>query len=385
MRRKRKRRPRGTGSIYKRKDGRWCGEIHLGYDLGGKRRPIYAYGKSPAEAQAALTEEIARYRRGERPAGPYTHETVSAFLDRWIVDGCHAAEPSKANYRASMARIKDAIGKMRLDRVTAQTIDVYIATQAQNGLGARSLLGDWMTLHAAFGCALRWEPIARNPVGATQRPAYAPAERQGLTIELAQTFVAKATQDRLGALWILSLGTGMRPSEVCRIQRDRVDLTARTVTVARSKTQAGARTLPLPAFVVDALREHQKTLLACGLAASTSLFPRGLAQIRKRKNRLDQMDRFTVRDLWETFRKTLGDAVPDGFAFKDLRHAYSSLLKVVGAHPHDHRVLMGHSSYEITSRVYTHDIDDAQRAIADRLDTMLRPNQTEGDKIGSQD
>lgn len=374
-RRRRKRRPRGTGSVFQRSDGRWCGEISLGYELGGARRKIVVYGKNPDEAQTLLTEEITRYRRGDRPAGKYTHETVQTFLARWIEDGCRAGARQKTNYRTSIARIDKAIGHLRLDRVTPETVDAYVAAQNEKGLGPRSVEHDWQTLHAAFACAVRWELLARNPADKTKKPAYEAAERQALDLDRARKFIEHAQRDALAALWLLALGTGMRPSEVCRFERDRVDLPARAVRVARkgTKTRAGVRTLPLPQFVVDALREHQKALLANGLAASPYLFPRGLAQRRSSKSRLEQLDRFAIRVLWANFREQLGDAVPPGFAFKDLRHAYSSLLKAAGAHPTDHQYLMGHSDYEITSKVYTHEIGDERRALADRLQALLVP------------
>lgn len=380
MARKRKRRPRGTGSVFPRKDGRWVGAISLGFDAAGYRQRIVVYGKGPTDTQEKLTKEIDRYRKGERPAGRDKRETVEAFLDRWVIDGCRAQERSKDNYRASIARVKKAFGGMKIDRVTPETIDAYVTAQGARKLGQRAILGDWKTLRAAFRCAMRWRLIAFDPSAGTQKPVYTPRKRQAMTVERARIFVQKAAQDALGALWLLALGTGLRPSEACRIRRDAIDLATRVAHVDRSitKTASGERDIPLPAFVVDALRKHQKTLLERGLAASPYLFPRGLAQTKRRKNRLDQMDRFTIRELWSTFREQIGDIVPPGFAFKDLRHAYSSLLKAVGAHPHDHKELMGHSDLNVTSGTYIHEIDDERRAVVDRMNDLLCPNETAG-------
>lgn len=333
------------------------------------------YGTSPDEVQALLDEEIARYRRGDRPAGPFKHETVQSFLKRWIDEGCRAGTRQKTNYRTSIARIDKAFGDLRLDRVTPHTIDAYVTHQIEKRIGDRALLMDWQTLHAAFACALRWELITRNPVSKTQRPTYEAGERQALDVERARKLITRVLCDDLCALWLFALGTGMRPSEVSRIGRDRVDLIARAVSVPRrgTKTRSGVRTIPLPPFVVEALREHQKRLLASGLAASTYLFPRGLAQKRKSKNRLEPMDRSIVAGCWSHLRDRVGDDMPAGFAFKDLRHTYSSLLKKAGAHPLDHKYLMGHSEYDLTDRVYTHDIDDSKRAVADALQALLFP------------
>ena len=47
------RRGPGEGSIYQRKDGRWAGSVHLGYE-GGKRIRKHVLGHSRAEVKDKL-------------------------------------------------------------------------------------------------------------------------------------------------------------------------------------------------------------------------------------------------------------------------------------------------------------------------------------------
>jgi integrase len=70
------RRPKGSGSIYTRKDGRVVGE----YEANGKKR--YVYGKTKKDVAAKLAKAIA-----DRDAGlVYDSEklTVGAYLDKWL-------------------------------------------------------------------------------------------------------------------------------------------------------------------------------------------------------------------------------------------------------------------------------------------------------------
>ena len=53
-----RRRGRGEGTIYRRKDGRWVGQ----YDVGGKRR--YVYGKSRGEVAAQSVKAVADGNEG---------------------------------------------------------------------------------------------------------------------------------------------------------------------------------------------------------------------------------------------------------------------------------------------------------------------------------
>ena len=71
-----RRRGKGEGSIYQRKDVRWVGQ----YEVNGKRR--YVYGRSRKEIAKKLNKAIA-----ERKAGlVYDCENLSLaeYLDRWL-------------------------------------------------------------------------------------------------------------------------------------------------------------------------------------------------------------------------------------------------------------------------------------------------------------
>ncbi len=69
------RRPKGSGSIYTRKDGRVVGE----YEANGKR---YIYSKTKKEVAAKLAKAIADCDAGlVYDSGKLT---VGAYLDKWL-------------------------------------------------------------------------------------------------------------------------------------------------------------------------------------------------------------------------------------------------------------------------------------------------------------
>jgi hypothetical protein len=51
------RRGQNEGSIYRRKDGRWVGVIHLGYE-DGKRRRKYVYAPTRAELKERFNKAL---------------------------------------------------------------------------------------------------------------------------------------------------------------------------------------------------------------------------------------------------------------------------------------------------------------------------------------
>jgi integrase len=71
-----RRRGRGEGSIYRRKDGRWVGQ----YEVGGKRRNVY--GKTRRDVAARLAKAVADGNEGL--IFDSEHLTVAQYLDRWL-------------------------------------------------------------------------------------------------------------------------------------------------------------------------------------------------------------------------------------------------------------------------------------------------------------
>src|SRR5581483_2914936 len=81
----------------------------------------------------------------------------------------------------------------------------------------------------------------------------------------AKRFLKAAEGHRLWALWVLFLGLGMRQGEALGIRRRDVDFKRNTVRVWQGKTQRSRRTLSMPLFVMNALREHI-AIGPCGVA-----------------------------------------------------------------------------------------------------------------------
>jgi hypothetical protein len=59
-----RRRGRGEGSVYRRKDGLWVGAITVGYTPTGRQKRLVVYGKTRQEAAAKLAEKLALYHWG---------------------------------------------------------------------------------------------------------------------------------------------------------------------------------------------------------------------------------------------------------------------------------------------------------------------------------
>ena len=71
-----RRRGRGEGSIYRRKDGRWAGQ----YEVGRKRR--YIYGKTRKEVAGKVAKAVADGDEGL--IFDSDNLSLAQYLDRWL-------------------------------------------------------------------------------------------------------------------------------------------------------------------------------------------------------------------------------------------------------------------------------------------------------------
>lgn len=78
-----KRRGHGEGSIYQRKkDGRWVGQVIVGYKSNGKPKRVTFYGKSKKEVQKKIDE--AKYQINNGTFAESTKLKTGEWLDIWL-------------------------------------------------------------------------------------------------------------------------------------------------------------------------------------------------------------------------------------------------------------------------------------------------------------
>ena len=114
-------RGRGEGSVYRRGDGYWVGQVEAGYTRTGSRRRARVVRKRRADAVAALDE---LRRAVEAGAVPDRTSTVATFLEFWLAEVAtgQVAESSLAEYAKRTRRMVPTIGKVKLHKLsTART------------------------------------------------------------------------------------------------------------------------------------------------------------------------------------------------------------------------------------------------------------------------
>jgi integrase len=197
-----------------------------------------------------------------------------------------------------------------------------------------------------------------------------------LTSEQVQEFLETARGDRLYAVYVVAIGTGMRLGEIFGLQWPDVDFKGRAINVqntlieingklslAEPKTPKSRRRVDLPRFVVDVLTKHRAQSVREGFAKGPWVFCNSTGGPLRRTH-------FHVNH----FKPLLASAELPAIRFHDLRHTSATLLLTAGVHPKVVQERLGHSQIGITLDTYSHIVPTMQLEAAGKLDTMMRPS-----------
>ena len=380
------RRGANEGTIRERKDGRWEARV-LVTRPDGRRTRRSLLGRSRAEVRDKLQAAM----RAESAGLPSIGErlTVGAFLDLWLREAARPkVRPKTYMSYASIVRVhlQPGLGRLQLARLTPQQVQAFLNVKAGTGLAPRTVAYIRAVLRQALGQAERWGMVSRNVARLVEPPRVPRREVRPFSPDQARQFVDAIHGDRLEALYLVALGTGLRQGEILGLAWTDIDLVAETLTVRNAlqrvngklelvepKSTTSHRVVALPDFVVEALRAHRT---------------------RQRTDRLLAGSRWHDDPRWLVFTTTVGTPM-DGIAvtrrfqarlaaaglprqrFHDLRHACASLMLAQGVAPRVVMETLGHSQISLTLNTYSHVIPALGRAAADQMDAMLGPRPTE--------
>lgn len=368
------RRAVGEGSVFQRKDGRWVAAAFVPTLQGGRRR-VAQYGKTKAEAKAALREMIDRAAK-DIPAPP-PGLNVQDYLAEWLTHIERHVRPTTLKaYRANCRlHIVPRIGRTKLAKLTVRDVRLMLDDLRREGAGARTVQYVHATLRAALEHAYREELVSRNVAKMVRVERPKANAKEPLSVEEARKLLTATRDDDDHALWVVMLMLGLRRSEVCGLRWDNVDLDDRTLSVTQSvqrvdgelrelptKTRRSTRTIPLPTLAVGALVRHRDRTATSGSAAPGRVYVFGTRYGTPMEPR-------NLTRKWTKLAEREGiRRVP----LHALRHSCVSLLLSLGVNPRTVMEIVGHSALEMTMNVYGHVNLDTQRRALDELDQSLR-------------
>jgi len=154
-----KRRVKGEGSVYRRKDGRVVGEY---LDANERKRYITSKIKTKTEMKGALRKLLEDRDKGIAYASD--NLTVGGYLDRWLdaVKGTVRERTWQRHEEVVRLHLKPTIGGVKLDKLNALQVQSMYRQKLDSGLSARSVEIIHTMLHKSLKQAVRWQLIPRN-------------------------------------------------------------------------------------------------------------------------------------------------------------------------------------------------------------------------------
>lgn len=209
----------------------------------GRRHSVYR--KTKGAAQEALRAALSARDHGIPPVG--LKLKTADYLEEWIETSVRQrCRPRTADSYADTVRryLIPAIGRVPLAKLQPEQIRRMLADlRARGTLSVTTVRYVRSVLRTALGQALREGKVVRNVATLVDPPAKTQRELRPLTREQVRTFLAGVAGDRLEALYVTALGTGLRQGELLALRWQDVDLERGELTVRHTLqrfTRAGA-------------------------------------------------------------------------------------------------------------------------------------------------
>jgi len=356
-----KRRGNGEGSITRRKDGLYMARYWVETPKGSKRKTIY--GKKRDEVADKLARALA-----ERADGiVYDDEnlTVGEYLNSWLKGSVRGSVRQSTFDRYEIAvrvHIKPALGRVKLKKLSPAHVAGFYQDRLAAGSAPASVNKLHVTLRKALDQAVKWHMVPRNVAEAVKAPRPAPPEMRTLSAEETRKLIEVARGDKLGALYMLAVHTGMRQGELLALKWQDVDLENAKLSVMRTltmnngqillgelKTKKSRRTIRLTYAAIQALHEHLARQLEGMERLGDAYRDEGLifaSQVGTPINPTNLRRR--------SFAALLRRANLPKIRFHDLRHTCATLLLSRNVHPKYVQELLGHANIAITLDTYSH-------------------------------
>ncbi len=374
-----RKRGQNEGSIFQRKDGRWCGVLNLGWENGRRKRKSF-YGRTASEVQEHLLKARSDHSRGLPVA--IERQTVAEYLQRWLREcATPSTRPRTSERYEQLIRLHIApeIGKIRLEKLAPSDVQRLLNRKLAGGLSPKSVRHLRAVLTVALNRALRWGLVGRNAAALTDAPKLERHEIHPLTLAQTQCFIEAVKSERFGTFFLLAATTGARRGELLAGKWADVDLDNRILRVTGSlqridgslqvcepKTVKSRRPLPLLDFVADALKAHRAQQLRERLQVGADWLDRDFLFTGDHGQPLDPDG--ALRDAFKAVLEKAG--LPE-IRLHDLRHSAASILLALNIHPRIVMELLGHSQISLTMDTYSHTVPEILRDAMDKLGMAL--------------
>lgn len=372
-------RSNGEGTIYKRKDGRWCAAY---YDEKYNRH--YVYGKTQAEVKQKLKK-----KRDEKPDEVQQSITFQEWIEEFLVS-YKRNEIKITTYEGYMRiyrkHIEDSqLGKTVLNQVTTEILQRYYNDKLNDGYNSKTVHSIGIVVGAALNHAVKLKMLSENPNRYTSIPKKKKYEASVLSTEEVRRIVNEAKDEEIYPIIVTTVYTGMRKGEAMALKWENVDFQKRRIYIKNSlckidgdqtdekghrharyeilepKTKESIRMVPMMDEVYEALMLQKERQEMDKKRYREIYLDQGLVFTDSSGNFLPQ------RQFMDQYHAFLRKYEITDIRFHDLRHTFATLLIEADVSMKVVQELLGHSTITTSMDIYTHVSDEKKEQALDRL------------------
>jgi integrase len=238
------------------------------------------------------------------------HEAANRYLDGRKLE---LADASLKKERQLLVQTKRFFGRQCLHKLTTENLLAFREWRVKSRVGPAIINMEMGVIRRLLKKAKRWEFV-----GADVRPLKEPrsigkALDHSEKVRLLSTAKTRPEWQNARLAAILAFNTTMRGCEIKNLRWRDADLLARIITVRKSKSDAGQRTIPINDIAFSTLRELRERAQLLG-----SVEPEHFVFPACEHGHIDPTKRMkSWRSAWRTMTKA---AAISGFRFHDVRH-----------------------------------------------------------------
>jgi integrase len=381
------------GSKRKLKEGVWELRVDLGIDpITGKRKQLSRTFRGPARAADQALRDLVDQQAPSRSDG--VGATFGQLLDQWLEE-CQRLELSPTtlrNYRAQVEHtIRPALGKVQLNRLTAKNLDALYGAMKEDGKSAKTIRNHHAVISAALHQGVRWGWVRSNVAEMAKPPRVTHKRVSVPSLDVVRDVIESAERrdPRLAPMLMLAALTGMRRGELCALRWTDVDLESGSIYVTRSlvvvpnglaekstKTDR-ARSVALDPVGVTLLSQHQARTMQWITEAGKKVAPDAFVF----SPHIEGTTPFRPDNVTSFFIRVRNEVGAPMVRLHDLRHFTATQLIGAGVDVRTVAGRLGHSDPSVTLRVYSHALEERDRAAATIMGQMF---DTRGQADGSE-
>ncbi len=366
----------------------WELRVFLGLDpdTGKKRYATKTVRGSKREAQVALAEMVTQSSEGRFAL---TTSTVGELLEEWFARATGDFSPKTAlETRGVLDRhLLPTFGAAPLRRLRPRDIDRYYGqlragkATARRALAPATIRRIHGVLHVALEQGVKWGWLPINPASAASPPRVPVAEIKAPSpAELGKLFSrASEVAPEFATFVVVSAAIGARRSEVIALRWRDVDLSKGRIAISRAivlgpagpvekdtKTHS-SRAVSIDATTSRILDEHRgamtKRAEACRmkLAKDAFLF----------SDAADQSASWHPNNVTRRFVSLRNECGLRTVRLHDLRHYVATMMLTSGVDVRTVAGRLGHRNASMTLNVYSHFLQESDRAAADTLGAIF--------------